>query len=190
MQATRKKKKSFDSQLIHHHSLSLDLFRQRQRVNCCLDDFFYSCLLLACFFQSSSYLPLHMNVRHVPHVTQLHALHSKKSFWYVTVIIYIWLELCSFTCNWIEPVTWPKYRPFLQCDWTCSLPVTLNTSILCTGLNNSHWCDRWEIWASGALIWDGKAILLQEVGGLFITIPQHCVSPLKGAKSIRSYMKE
>lgn len=50
---------------------------------------FYSCLLLACFFQSSSCLPLHMNVRHVPQVTQLHALHSKKSFWYVTVIIYM-----------------------------------------------------------------------------------------------------
>lgn len=67
---------------------------------------------------------------------------------------------CSFICNWIGPVTWPKHRAFLHCDWCCSLPVTLNTSILCTGLTTSYRCDGWAIWTSSAFLRDSEAVLL------------------------------
>ena len=151
---------------------------------------FYGCLLLASFFQSSSCLPLHMNIRYVPHVTQLHTFHSKKTSWYVMVLLCYLMAGAIFLCNWMQPVTWPKYRPFLQCDWTCSVPVTLNTSILSMELMNSYLCDGWEIWASGAFIRDSETILLQELGRLFSTIPQHCVPLLQEAKIIRFYMVE
>lgn len=149
---------------------------------------FYSCLLLNSFFQSSSCIHLHMVCSLCGPATCFAFEEEILVCNGAVMSSHGWSHVlsCATECN----LSVDKNTDFSQCDWACSLPVTLNNSILCTGLMNSYLCDRWENWGFGPFIRDSESILLQEVGWLFSTVPQCCAPPLQETKNIRSYMVE